>query len=182
MDIRKIMSVPPLSCWENDSLNRAAQLMWEHDCGALPVTDGNARLVGMITDRDICMAGYTRGRALPELRVADAMTSEVYSSRPDESIEAVEKLMRTNQIRRVPIVDAENRLVGLVSVTDLARYIASSKDADKLGSDFVKTVAAISRPRSWMLGLTSIQEAAEFSPAPGRAKREKPRRRRAKAT
>jgi len=182
MEIRKIMSVPAITCWELDSLNRAAQLMWEHDCGALPVTDGNGSLVGIITDRDVCMAAYTRGRALPELRVADAMTSEVHSSRPEESLEAAEKLMRDNQVRRVPIVDAGNRVAGLLSLTDLARYMASSSDAASLGGDFVKTVAAISRPRTWMLGLSSIQEAAEFSPAPGRAKRQQPRRRRAKAT
>jgi CBS domain-containing protein len=185
MQIRKIMSTPPVTCREGDTLNRPAQLMWEHDCGVIPVTDGDGKLVGMITDRDICMAAYTQGRALPEIPVVDAMTTQVYSCRPDESIEAAEGLMRDNQIRRVPIVDDTRRLVGLVSLHDLARYTASVGETNGLNRDFVQTVAAICRPRSWMLGASSIQEAAEFRatpPAPPKPKPAQPRRRRVKST
>lgn len=183
MQIRKIMSTPPVTCREADTLNTPAQLMWEHDCGAIPVTDGDGKLVGMITDRDICMAAYTQGRTLLEIPVVDAMTTQVHSCSPDESIEAAEVLMRDNQIRRVPIVDDTGRLVGLLSLTDVARYTASAGETKGLDRDFVTTVAAICRPRSWMLGQSSIQEAAEFSampPAP--PKPAQPRRRRAKST
>jgi CBS domain-containing protein len=184
MQIRKIMSTPSVTCREGETLNRAAQLMWEHDCGAIPVTDDAGKLVGMVTDRDVCMAAYTKGRTLLDIPVAEAMTTQVYSCSPDESIETAEMLMRDHQIRRVPIVDKAGRLAGLLSVSDVARYAASVGDTDGPVREFVKTSAAISRPRTWMLGLSSIEEAAEFRPPPPAPPKKpaQPRRRRAKTT
>ena len=183
MQIRKIMSTPAVTCREGDTLNRPAQLMWEHDCGAIPVTNDAGMLVGMITDRDICMAAYTQGRTLPEIPVVDAMTTQVHACSPNESVDAAEVLMRDNQVRRVPVVDDAGRPVGLLSLNDVARYTASVGKKNGRDREFVKTVAAICRPRSWMLGASSIQEAAEFRATPPvpPPKPAQPRRRRAKA-
>lgn len=120
MHSNQIMSQPVHVCRSDDTLNRAAQLMWDHDCGALPVVDPEGRLVGIVTDRDICMAAYTQGQPLSSMRVESAMARDVCTVRPEVSIGEVEKLMREKQVRRIPVVDADGKPVGIVSIKDLA--------------------------------------------------------------
>jgi CBS-domain-containing membrane protein len=118
--VRDIMTRSVVSCSPSDNLNRSAQLMWEGDCGALPVIDSEGQLLGMITDRDICMAAYTRGRPLSEVRVADVMSTGLITCRPTDSLRSVMDAMATHQVRRIPVVD-DGRLVGIVSLADVAR-------------------------------------------------------------
>ena len=84
MRIEQLMTKSPKSCQPSDTLSEAAQMMRDHDCGCLPVTagDGSQRVVGMITDRDICMAAQFQGRPLRELRVRDAMATDVWACNP----------------------------------------------------------------------------------------------------
>lgn len=119
--IRDVMTRGVVSCTTEDNLNRAAQLMWESDCGAVPIVDAAGKLVGIVTDRDICMAAYTRGRALTELGVSSAMSAGVFSCRPTDTLRSVLDAMATHQIRRVPVVGDEGELVGIVSLADVAR-------------------------------------------------------------
>ena len=79
MKVQDAMTRNVTACHENDSLNYAAQLMWECDCGAIPVLDGNDVVCGMITDRDVAMAAYTQGLALQEIPVRTAMSTVVHS-------------------------------------------------------------------------------------------------------
>ncbi len=118
--VKAIMTDELASCSPEESLNVAAQRRWEHDCGAVPVvTDG--KLSGIITDRDICMAAYTRGLPLTSIRVADVVAPHVISCGPDETLERAAARMAEAQIRRLPVVDAEQRLLGVVSLADIAR-------------------------------------------------------------
>ena len=87
MKVQEVMSGRLETCHPWDSLNEAARLMWDGDFGWVPVVDQGERLVGVITDRDICMAAYTRGRPLRELPVAAAMCREVCCCGPDDSLE-----------------------------------------------------------------------------------------------
>jgi CBS domain-containing protein len=149
MNISDLMTRTVKSCGVNDNLQRAAQLMWENDCGAVPVVDGEGRVVGMITDRDICMAAYTQGRALWEIPVASAMANQVHGVRATDPIDAVETLMRNVRVRRVPVLDADGRPEGIVSTNDLARHARRSngRKADGLrGDSIVQTLAAICEP------------------------------------
>ncbi len=148
MNVEEIMSRPAITCRSNDSLSTPAQLMWEHDCGAIPVTDEEGRLVGVITDRDICMATYTRGSAPASIPVADAMAREVFSSRVSDSLQTIEQLMGDKQIRRVPVVDGDNRPIGMVSVNDLARYAASPQQNDGEDRELARMLASICAPRT----------------------------------
>src|ERR1700693_2016345 len=77
MKISDLMTKEVRACHQHDSLNRAAQLMWENDCGAVPVVDSDLKVIGMLTDRDICMAAYTQGIALVEASVGSAMSCDV---------------------------------------------------------------------------------------------------------
>jgi CBS domain-containing protein len=147
MNIQEIMSKPAVTCRPSDTLNIAAQLMWQHDCGAIPVVNDDNSVVGMITDRDICMATYTRGSAPQAIQISDAMAKQVFSCHPDESLDAAERLMSDNQIRRIPVVDGDNRPVGLLSLNDIARYAASSRKKNGIDREVTQTLAAICQPR-----------------------------------
>ncbi|HVS11206.1 MAG TPA: CBS domain-containing protein, partial [Planctomycetota bacterium] len=79
MKVEQLMTRDVKACAPQDSLSRAAQLLWESDIGALPVVDSEGRVVGMVTDRDVCMAAYFKGRPLAEIRVDETMARKVYS-------------------------------------------------------------------------------------------------------
>ena len=94
MRVDQVMNQPPISCRGYETLNHAAHLMWEHDCGAIPVVNDRDEVVGIITDRDICMAAYSTGDRLADIPVARIMARRVYSVRPDHSVEDAEQKLR----------------------------------------------------------------------------------------
>ncbi len=143
MRVRELMSVPVTSCRPQDSLEHAAKLLWEHDCGMLPVVDSNGAVGAAITDRDICMGAYTRGKKLSELRVRDSMSRELSVCRADEDVARAAESMRKSRIRRMPVVDEVGKLVGVISLNDIAR--AASHDA-AMGRELVQTMAAVCAP------------------------------------
>ena len=147
MHVREIMSQPVITCPIDASLNLAAQLMWEHDCGVIPVVDHDGRLAGMVTDRDICMAAYTQGAVLSAIPVVTAMTPHAMACRLDDTVETAEELMRDGQFRRVPVIDYDGRPAGIVAMTDLARQAARDRISN-IDRDIVYTLAAICTPRS----------------------------------
>ncbi len=102
-----------------DTIERAAQIMGAIDAGVLPVSDGD-RLVGMITDRDIAVRGVAEGCG-PEAKVRDIMSQEVKYCYADEDTDEVLDNMAQIQVRRLPVVNEDKRLVGIVSISDLAR-------------------------------------------------------------
>jgi len=167
MKIHEIMSKPAVTCRENDTLNVAAQRMWEHDFGAVPVLNDEGHMVGIVTDRDICMAAYTQGLALREIPVSDAMAKKVFSVREDESLEAAERLMTDKQIRRLPVVDGESRPIGLLSLNDIARYAASARKKNGLDREMTQTLAAICQPRLTTQALTGTSSQAFATPPSG---------------
>jgi CBS domain-containing protein len=143
--VAELMSPHPKTCAPNDSCAYAAQLMWDNDCGCVPVLDENGKAVAMITDRDICMAALTQGRLLSDIPVARVFSTNVVTVRDDLAIESAEAVMRKHRIRRVPVVDAKDRAVGVLSLNDLARHAGhdrGSVDVDK----FVRILAAICEP------------------------------------
>jgi CBS domain-containing protein len=151
MNVSDLMTSAVKSCGTNDNLQRAAQLMWENDCGIVPVVDGDGRAVGMITDRDICMAAYTHGQPLWQLPVSDAMAKQVHAVRETDPLEVVETLMRRVRVRRVPVLDGDGRIKGILSMNDLARHAHGSvgRKANGLSGDsIVQTLAAICEPPS----------------------------------
>lgn len=145
MRVEALMSRPVHCCRRDDVLAEAARKMWEHDVGSIVVTDGRRAVIGVLTDRDVSMVAYTRDRALSEIDVGSAMASPVHSVRADATVESAEELMRTMRVRRLPVVDEREELIGLLSINDLARH-AAQQDG-RLDRAFVRTVAAIGAPR-----------------------------------
>ena len=142
MRIREIMSTPAVTARPGEPLDSAARLMWECDCGSVPVIDDGGRLAGMVTDRDITMAAWMKGKSLKEIPIGEAMARQVYTCRPDDAIEDAERLMSRQQIRRLPVVDGEGHPVGMVSLGDIARCTARKGDAE-----VAQSLAEISKPR-----------------------------------
>lgn len=147
--ISQVMTQPAFVCRTSDSLTEAAKLMWDHDCGVLPVTNEEGRVVGMITDRDICMAAYTQGRPLAAIQVSGVMSRSVYGCGPEDSLETAEQIMQNFQVRRLPVLDANGHPLGLVSLNDIARAAAHEKHNGEglFPKQVAATLAAICAPR-----------------------------------
>jgi len=145
MQVQDVMSAPALCCSVDATLDVAARLMWEADCGSIPVVEQSGRLVGIVTDRDICMACFTQGKPPSEIAIASVMSKEVVTSRPDDSLETLERCLGQHQIRRVPVVDDASRPIGVISLNNLARHAATVDD--RMDHALVATMAAICEPR-----------------------------------
>jgi CBS domain-containing protein len=153
MKISQIMHADVEVCGLDDNLAAVAARMWDCDIGCLPVVDGAGQVVGMITDRDICMAALTRGQPLHDIGVPVAMAKEVLSCAPDASLIEAEEIMRSGQVRRLPVIDADGCLVGIVSLNDLARLAEREigrKNRDLSAQEVTATLAAIGTPRTSM--------------------------------
>jgi CBS domain-containing protein len=114
-----------------DSVVRAAQLMEELDAGAVPICE-KERLVGMVTDRDIVVRGVAQGLGGEGAKLSEIMSREVRSCREDESVDDVLNTMSIHQIRRMPVLDRQQRLVGIVSLGDIAASVRNQHVAESL--------------------------------------------------
>ncbi len=154
MKVQQLMTRNVETCRADERLDRAAATMWQRDCGVLPVVapgNGSGRVVGMLTDRDICMAAYTQGRPLHEIQVATAMSQHLCSCRPTDAVGVALRVMETNQVRRLPVLDADDHLIGLLSLADVGRE-AAREEATTHGAVTAaalgQTLEAIAAPRA----------------------------------
>ena len=147
MNVDQLMNRNIKTCSMNDTLEVAARIMWENDCGIVPIIDGEGRAVGMITDRDICMSGFTQNLPYSQIPVAVAASKTIFCVHPSDSLQNAEEIMRARQVRRLAVTDDDGKIIGILSLNDLARH--AGRRADDLGTDEVaKTLSAIcQRPR-----------------------------------
>jgi len=135
LEVGDLMTRNAVSVRASEPLSTAAKLMWDYDCGAIPVLeDAGERVVGMVTDRDICMATWSRNLAPSAIVAADAMSQGLVYCSSTDSIEAAEGIMRSRKVRRLPVLDAGGKLIGILSVTDIAR-VARQRSAARPGFD-----------------------------------------------
>lgn len=151
MKIEDLMTREVRACGPHDNLSLVAQTMWDSDCGCLPVIDSERRVIGMITDRDVCMAAHLRGSPLWALTVADAMARVIYACNPGNKLSTATALMEKHQLRRLPVVDEHGRLVGIITLSTFARS-AVDKDKKKRSrvdsKDVTSLLATITSPRA----------------------------------
>lgn len=149
MKARNLMTREVATCRPEDAMAVAARIMWERDCGVVPVVDGDGRVVGVVTDRDLCMASYMRNEPLSRMLVRDAMAKEVFTCREEDDEAALHAAMREHQVRRLPVVDEEGRMQGIVSLNNLALQAAVAKGgaAEKRQREIARTLTEISRHR-----------------------------------
>src|SRR5271154_4408222 len=147
MKVADSMTREVRACTVHDSLNAAARVMWEHDCGCVPIVDSQGRLVGIVTDRDICMAAYTQGGPLEAVPLHRDMAARVITcARPDE-LDTAHRLMRKHEIHRLPVVDSRGRLTGILSLSDVVNQ-ASQAGASSEAVEIIATPSAIRKRRA----------------------------------
>jgi len=130
MNVKDVMTSEVQSCGPDTNLAAAAKLMWDTDCGVLPVVNGKGQVLGMITDRDICMACATKNRPPSDLTVFDAVSGKTYSCKMSDDVHAVMGIMKREQVRRLPVVDEAGVLRGLISMNDFI-LLAEEKKGGK---------------------------------------------------
>jgi len=151
MRVKELMSQPVRSCSITDTADRAAYLMWEGDCGAVPIVDEDGRIAGVVTDRDICMASLFHGTPLTEIPVSDVMSVDVCTCRPEDELSDAEQLMSVRQVHRLPVIGDGGQPIGMLSVTDVVQQVKPAPRFQKAHSateECLRTLAAISEPRS----------------------------------
>ena len=153
MKVEQVMTREVQTCGPEDRLNVAAQIMWEKDCGCVPVVehaDGGARVIGMITDRDICVAAYTQGRSLADIPVWSAMAKEVCACRGTDSIDTAVRRLEQHQVRRLPVLDDNDHLMGILSLANIAGEARSEHGKarkDVTDAEVAEALEAITQPR-----------------------------------
>jgi CBS domain-containing protein len=121
MRVKQVMTKDPSCCVPSDTAQKAASIMREQDTGVIPVIENeqSQRVVGVVTDRDLCMNVVAEGRDPRTVRVEECMTTVVVACAPNDSMAKATELMKQNQIRRVPVVDEQRTLIGIVSLADV---------------------------------------------------------------
>lgn len=143
MKVKEVMTPNAKAIWITESLAAAAKEMWENDCGALPIIK-DRKVVGMITDRDICMGAAMRDRSASHISVEEVMNATVYAAEPEEEVEQALQTMRQHRIRRLPVLNPEGELQGILSMTDIVlKAKANGNQAPIDYVDVIKTYQAI---------------------------------------
>ena len=145
MKVKQVMTPDAKAIWLTESLADAAKLMWQNDCGVLPIIKDGRKVIGLITDRDVCMACAMRDRNPSTISVEEVMTGQVYAVNPEDNIDQALQVMQQHQIRRLPVIDPKGELQGILSMNDIvlhAKPDAAEGDSIEYG-DVVKTYQAI---------------------------------------
>jgi CBS domain-containing protein len=144
MKVQDIMTTATRACHASSNLAEAAMIMWENDCGIVPVLDGDSKVVGLITDRDICIASATKNRAPGDIQVMELITGNIASCKADDDIKTALKKMEDMRIRRLPVVSEDGSLQGILSISDIVQSAEDSKKKDAISyKDVVSTLKAI---------------------------------------
>ena len=139
MKVREVMSSDPTCCVLSDTAQAVARILCDRNIGSVPVVadQESRKLIGMITDRDLCCSIIAQGLDPKTTKIEKLLSLAPFTCRDGENVETCERLMQEHQVRRVPIVDAEDRVIGIVSQADLALHDKSERVS--------KTVAEISK-------------------------------------
>jgi CBS domain-containing protein len=143
MTVKDLMTAKVTSCRADADLASVAKIMWDCDCGTVPVVNDDRKVIGMITDRDICIAAATRSTAPANIRVGDVTSGHVHSCFSEDEVATVLRTMKERRVRRLPVLDRQERLVGIVSVNDLVARADRHSGANVPGDEFLATLKAI---------------------------------------
>lgn len=164
MKVQDVMTKDVQTCRPETNLADAAMRMWRNDCGVLPVIAQGEKVVGMITDRDICMAGATKHCDPVNIRVGEVISGQVYSCSPDADIHKALQIMREKQVRRLPVIRAEDgKLMGILSMNDIALMEQGGAKAELSAEDVEQTMRAICAHRTLPLAKQIPQALAQVN-------------------
>ena len=142
MKVNEVMTASAVTCNPQMNVAEAVQLMWERNVGMLPVVDKKGKLIGVVTDRDICIALGTRNRLAGELPIGEIAVFKVYFCKPEEDVHEALQLMSLKQVRRLPVINEEGVPVGILSMDDLVLHseVGKLRGACDLSSEEVTQV------------------------------------------
>lgn len=120
MIVQEIMTKNPACCKIDDVASQAAQVFWEKDCGCVPLIDDRGQVCGIVTDRDLCLAAHFSDKKLSEIRLGDISQGRVHACLPSQDVLEAELLMRNAQVRRILVIGADSKIVGILSLNDIA--------------------------------------------------------------
>jgi CBS domain-containing protein len=149
MKVQDVMTKDVKTCKVDADLSMAARTMWMRDCGVLPVVNDEGEVVGILTDRDICIAAGSKNHEPSSIPVSEVITRRVHTCSPGADIHEALEIMRANQVRRLPVVDEQGKLCGILSLNDVAIKAREVRDSTELSAEDVEnTLEAICRRRS----------------------------------
>lgn len=148
MKVEKIMKLDIGCCRPNDDLMKAAEIMRQKDCGVVPVIDEENKIVGMITDRDVCFAALNNSGKISQISVSDLGGAKIVTCTANDKVEDALKKMRKYQLKRLPVVGKNGELVGILSVSDV---LLNARKDKKLKKKIYSTLEAIFQPRPIVL-------------------------------
>jgi CBS domain-containing protein len=165
MKVKEIMTTGAGYCSPDNRVTDAAVIMWQKDCGVVPVVGSDNKVIGVVTDRDICIALASRNQTAADIRLGDLIGKQVVTVSQHDEIKTAAKLMGKKQIHRLPVVDDSGNLVGMLSIADLIKA-AGGKTKDKTLSSkkIFKLIAAINRKPPIVLMAADNQGADEETP------------------
>ncbi len=148
MKVKDAMMEIPYYCQPENNLGSATELMWNANCGFLPVQSADGKVIGVITDRDICIALGTRNCPAGEVSVGEVMSGKLYTCAPDDDIHIALQTMMEAKIRRLPVMAQNGTLVGVLSMDDIlfrAEPKSHGKEPELSSDEVVKTFRSILR-------------------------------------
>jgi CBS domain-containing protein len=146
MIVSEIMTTDVATCTPQSDLGHAIYVMLERDCGFVPIVNERGTLVGVVTDRDICIAMAAHRRTPVHIRIEEVMTHPVFSCAPGDSIITALGVMSQHHVRRLPVIDREGLVHGVLAINDI--LLAPSRPGAPTREDIVETMRAICRHRS----------------------------------
>ena len=142
MQLKQVMTTDIATCRAETNLAVVAKLMWDRDCGFIPVVDPQGKVAGVITDRDICIASATRRVAPEQITAAEAMRRQpIHACTTDDTVEKALAAMKEFQVRRLPVLAGDGTLTGVVSMNDIV--LASTRKDGPAPAEITKTLVAI---------------------------------------
>ena len=128
MQVQELMTKEVKTCGRGSNLAEVAGLLWKGDCGALPVVDEENKVIGIISDRDICFAVATKGRLASEITAGELTSNRpVYTCLSEDDVQDALATMQRQQVRRIPVVNNDGKIEGILSISDVV--LAASADA-----------------------------------------------------
>jgi len=150
MKVQDAMMRTPASCSVDTNLAAAIEILWNRNCGMLPVVDANQKVVGVVTDRDLCVALGTRNRRAGEITVGEVVRKEVYSCQAEDDVRVALDTMASRRVRRLPVVNKEGRLEGILSMDNVVLHAdlgGQARPSELSPADIVRVLHQIYEPQ-----------------------------------
>jgi CBS domain-containing protein len=148
MNVKNVMVSPAISCRPETNLGVAAEMLWRQNCGILPITNIQDRVIGVVTDRDMFIALATRNRLAGELTLGEITSGQVYSCKPEDDIHHALATMAKHGVRRLPVLDEDGKIVGMVSMDDVVKETQMGDRAELTSREVVHALQGIYTPQT----------------------------------